>query len=210
MKITHLIVFIFFIVSNQCLPQNSKLSIPRKIDYAGIYTVTPEDVYNIAAHSEKDITVFYTFAAWCSPCCKDVPETVKMSKDLNVDLFFLLVDRETNRFDIDRALLFLNKNSVKKDNIVAISDSLYSSKRRETGFKIIEVKGKKEREKYVNFLEQITPPQFKSTDGMGKHIILNKNSEVIYITTYKDSKGEEDANNKLQKVMDVINSERKK
>lgn len=152
---------------------------------SGLIAVDAEDVICIAKNSDKDISLFYTFADWCSPCRASVPNIVELAKKNDVALHFLLVDRETESFFVKRGIDFL-RNNIEQPSIYIISDSLYSSKNAVRKNSLIVLMGEKEREKYSNFIIKITPPSFKVSSGMGKSILINKEGEVILVTSNED------------------------
>ena len=88
---------------------------------------------------------------------------------------------------------------------------MYSPQNRIKKQSIIQINGKKEREKYENFLTYITPPEFKVTTDIGKSILINGEGNVILITSYED-KGKDDKGQRsvYQKIEECIKKERDK
>ncbi len=172
---------------------------------SGLMSVTPEDVICIAKESDKDISLFYTFAEWCSPCRKNMPKIIDLAKKNDIALYFLIISRETFFDEIDIAVDFI-KEKIEEPNIYIISDSLYSKKNAVRKRSWIVLVGAKEREKYTNFLKKITPPSFEVIDDIGKSILINKEGEVILITSYKDvgkkkKRGEEAVYKKIEEYI---------
>ena len=198
-----LIIAVFPIIS--CYAEQ-----PCSLKKGKYVSVEVKDILCLAQNSGKDIALFYTFADWCSPCKKSVPEIVRLSQRNDIALFFIIVDRESDLYSIDRAINFLNRN-VEQPRIYIISDSLYSPQNRIKKQSIIQINGKKEREKYENFLTNITPPEFKVTTDIGKSILINGKGNVIFITSYED-KGKDDKGQSsvYQKIEECIKKERDK
>ena len=179
-----------------------------KSSYTAIETVMPADVLCIAKGSDKDITLFYTFAYWCSPCRKELPNVVSLTKEQNIDFYILLTHRENDIRDINESINFLNTLDTSIKYII-ISDSLYSEKNRGKEKGLIVVVGKREREKYDVFLREITPPAFEHISDMGKNILINKKGEVILVTNYKDIGAQKGVNFTFEKIIRTINDERR-
>ena len=170
-----------------------------------------EETICLAQNSDKDITVFYTFADWCAPCKKKLPETIRLSEEYNVDFYVLLMEPESDSFSINRALSTIN--SYKKLKTVIVSDSLYSANNLKYVNKkrLIEIRATKHREKYDNYVTQITPPEFENSADMSKFIVINKKGEVLLVTNYNDYKnaeGKDDESVCFQKVIKAIEMDR--
>jgi thiol-disulfide isomerase/thioredoxin len=184
-----------------------------KSSYSDLQTVDTEDIRCIAGNSENDITIFYTFAAWCSPCIKHLPDAYNFAKNQNADLYILLIDREWEAERIADAKKILDKYPDYNFKTVILSDSLYDKKlrnKKSPKFVLIDL-NIQNRKKYENFIKEITPPQFESLDSMSKYIVLNKSAEVIFVSTYKDNineKGKVDENLLLEKMKRFIENER--
>jgi thiol-disulfide isomerase/thioredoxin len=162
----------------------------QKSSFYDLNTVDVEQIKCLAQNSDKDFTVFYTFAAWCGPCRKNLPDAINFSKEQNIDFYVLLMDRENDSY-VKRAINYLDKIETKQ-KVVILSDSLYPPNlRNKKEKKIVLVDfGIQNRKKYTNFIEKITPPQFETIDDMSKYIILNKEGKVIFVSNYKDYKNE--------------------
>ena len=188
---TRCFVTVLFLVSFfTANAQIEKCNLTRSI-FSRLYTVNVEDVICLAQNSDKDITIFFTYADWCAPCRRKLPGAIKLAEKHNVDFYVLLVDRESDRFSIGRALQTLD--SLHNIKAVIITDSLYSEgylerlERRDR--RPIRISGRTARDKYRNFLTLITPPEFENIPGMGKFIVLNNKGEVILVTNYRDAGG---------------------
>lgn len=206
MRTYFLILFTFIFIQFHAQISNCEL---QKSEYSGLYSVMPDDVRCLAQNSDKDISLFYTFAAWCSPCRAHLPELIELSKENDINFYVIITHRETNVYDINRAIGFLDKisNDISK---YVISDSLYSDKNRIKKPKLIEINGKKEIEKYDNFLKALTPDKFEHISDMGKSMLINKRGEVLLVTNYKDAEGSKDHLMVDEKIIRFIQIERSK
>ena len=202
-----LCLFSFFEINAQTEKCNLE-----KSNYSELHTVDVEQTICLAQNSDKDITVFYTFADWCSPCKKTFPEAIKLSEEYNVDFYVLLVDKEGDDFYNNRAISTINSYN-KQLKAVIISDSLYSAKNLKYVNKkrLIEIRATRHREKYDNYVTQITPPEFENSADMSKFIVINKKGEVLLVTNYNDYKnaeGKDDDSVCFQKVIKAIEMDR--
>ena len=193
--ITALFLVSFFTADAQIKNvQMEKCGLTRSV-FSRLYTVNVEDVICLAQNSDSDITIFYTFAYWCVPCRKRLPEIIRFAEKHNVDFYVLLTSQEGNRRDVGRALQKFHTEYDNQLNVVIISDSLFSKRaverlerRARRGFVLVET-GRLERDKYINFLAQITPPEMGNIiPGMGIFIVLNRKGEVLLVTNdYQDA-----------------------
>lgn len=202
MKKRSIYIAILFFLPGWIVAQHNSCNLAQS-SYSSLYTVVPEDVRCIAKNSNKTVTIFYTFAAWCSPCLKHLPEAILLSKEQDADFYLLLMDRE-NYSDVKNAINAAKKKSPEENlKMVIISDSLFSPKNRYKKEKIINI-GSGIQEKYSNFVTAITPPQFENIADMSKYIVLNKQGEVIFISNYKDSENTKDKSKVIEKIVMVI------
>ncbi|MGC3977507.1 MAG: hypothetical protein QM751_04300 [Paludibacteraceae bacterium] len=185
----------------------------QKSQYSDLYAVIPQDISCIARHSDKDISLFYTFASWCIPCRAHFPAIIDIVKKYDLDFYIVIPERENDSIMVKQTTNYLNKLLGKDYKGLIVSDSLYSLKNRykkQKKFVLIKTYGVKEREKYANFITQITPPQFENIDDMGKVILVNKMGEVFLITTYKDAEGDKTNEKTFVKIRKYIETERNK
>jgi len=122
------------------------------------------------------------------------------------------MESESDNFSISRAISTINSYNKQLKTII-VSDSLYSAKNLKyvNRKKLIEIQGARHREKYTNYLTQITPPEFENINDIGKFIVINKKGEVLLVTNYKDSKnaeGKDDDSVCFQKIIKVIETSR--
>jgi len=157
----------------------------QKSNYSNFYTVDVEQVLCIARNSDKDITIFYTYADWCAPCRRELPNAIKLAKKNNADFYMILVDRESDTQLISNVTHTID--SVFHGNIkaVIIADALLSerSQRRLNRPIVVDMRNLTAREKYSRFLREIATPQFRNVeDAMGLYIVVNNKGEVLFIT----------------------------
>ncbi len=126
----------------------------------------------IAKASPKKNTLFYTFGIWCEPCRLHLPTAIKLAKDNDLDFYVIIVDSEKS--DKTPAAVSFLKEQDKDIKIAVLSDAAY---------------GEKTKKRNKKFVSEITPPQFEDIDDFSKYILLNKQGEVIMVTTYKDNEG---------------------
>ena len=208
---THLYIILLCLFSFfEINAQTEKCNL-EKSSYSELCTVDAEKTICLAQGSGKNITIFYTFADWCSPCRKKLPEAIRLSEEYNVDFYVLLMEPESDSFNINRALSTLN--SYKKLKTIIISDSLYSANNLKYVNKkrLIEIRATKHREKYAKYITQITPPEFANVDNMSKFIVINKEGKVLLVTNSEDSTnsdGQHDESVCFQKVIKAIETDR--
>ena len=210
---TVLFLVSFFTANAQT--QTEKCNLTRSV-FSRLYTVNVEEVICLAQNSDKDITIFYTYAEWCSPCRRKLPEAIKLAEKYNVDFYVLLMDREGDRLRLGGALQTLDSVYNNQLKAVIISDELYSeramekfARRSRRGFVLVST-GIVERDKYKNFLTLITPPESEIDNGMSKFIVLNKKGEVLLVTNHKDYEGTNDDSKLFERVVRVIENSRRK
>lgn len=132
--------------------------------------VNVEDVRCIAENSENENTIFFTFGLWCSPCRLHLKDAIALKENYDVHLIILLSEKEDDEL-ITRTIDYLHKQDESLE-IMMMKDTY----------------GKRQGQKYKNFLKEITPEGTKSILGMSKYIVLDKKGKVQKITTWKDNK----------------------
>jgi thiol-disulfide isomerase/thioredoxin len=203
------IYFLIFFCASIFIQSNAQIGncAPPKSIYSELYSVTPDDVRCIAQNADKDISLFYTFAAWCSPCRAHLPELIELSKKHEINFYVIITARENNVSDINKTVGFLDGLSNDIDKFI-ISDSLYIGENKIKKPKLIDMNGKREREKYDNFLKALTPDKFEHISDMGKSVLVNKEGNTILVTNYKDKDGRKDNSKVNEKIIKYIQSER--
>ncbi|MDR1653622.1 MAG: hypothetical protein LBS01_08280 [Prevotellaceae bacterium] len=166
-------------------------------------------MYCIAKNSDKDFTVFYTFASWCGPCIANLPDAVNFSETNNANMYVLLIDGEWGRSDVANAVAILKKKNITQPAVI-LSDSLYPTaklrNKKPAKFVLVDF-GIQNRKKYANFVKLITPQRFKPENGMSKYIIFNKEGEVVFVSNSDDcinEKGEYDYSLLLNKMSSAL------
>ena len=159
---------IFFCKISYSQTKNCRLI---KSKFNDIYQVNKDDILCISKNSNRNKTLIFTFGIWCSPCRLHLPNAIKIAKDYDVELYILLIDNEGDKKVTD-AINFL-KETEKDINIIILKDKEYRKKRNK---------------KYKQFLDEITPSNFKNLNGMSKYILLDGEGNVIMVTNWKDNK----------------------
>ena len=137
--------------------------------YHNINIVDKDDFICISKNTTKNKTLIYTFAIWCKPCIVSLPEAIKLADDYNLDLYVLLIEKESDK-RVKQAVDYL-KDLRKDINYLVLKDAKY---------------GLKSRAKYKKFLLEITPKEFENIDCLSKYILIDKNGKVIMVTNWKD------------------------
>lgn len=113
---------------------------------------------------QENIFMLYSYAFWCSPCVKKLPEIIKFCEENNIELYVLLIHNQNSK-EMDRENIdFQNKNL----NVLVLSDSY----------------GKKPRKKYKQFLSKYYSND-DLIDDMSK-IILYSEGQLKYVSTWMD------------------------
>lgn len=157
------IILILFLLSVYFIEaQNCEI---KKNNY-NLLNVTAKKVKCLAKKYEG-FTLIYTFGLWCKPCIVHLNDVLELTEKYNLNLLILAVDRNKTNYAITKKYL----NSKKKGITIMSLDDSY---------------GKNENKKYKKFLREITPDKFNNINGMSKYILLNKQGEVLMVTSYKD------------------------
>ncbi|HLW14938.1 MAG TPA: hypothetical protein VKX30_05530 [Flavobacteriaceae bacterium] len=150
----------------------------EKNELGNAYLVDAEDIRCLAKNSDKEISMFYTFAESCKPCLKHIPDLIPFVIENDLDLYIVLIDRENN-FRVEWAEIILKR----------FEQEIREHYQEDFSFKLYVLKDEegRPRKKYNKFLTEITPPQFEVIGDLGKHIVMNKSGEVLLVTSYKDN-----------------------
>ena len=187
MKTNLCVIFLCLFSFFEINAQTEKCSL-EKSSFSELRTVNTEKAICLAQNSDKDITLFYVLADFCSGCKVQLPEAIKLSEEYNMDFYAVLGDPEHESSTIYKTLNLIHSYN-KRLKTVIISDSLYSEANLKYVKKsrLIEIRGAKHWEKYRNFLTKITTPGFENVVCLPKYIAINKKGEVIFISdAYKD------------------------
>jgi len=159
----------------------------QKSKFSDFYTVDVEKTICIAQNSDKDITIFLTYAEYCVPCKEKIPKVMELSEKYNADFYLLLIGKEDDDFFNKKTLSAINSYN-KLLKAVIITDLLYGENTLKYVYRkrLIELIGQRHSEKYREYLKQITPPKFENTNELSKFIVLNKKGEVLLVTSYND------------------------
>lgn len=193
LPILFLIPFIVFAQFSPCNLEKNALE--------NAYLVDAEDIRCLARNSEKDISMFYTFAESCKPCLKHIPALIPFVIENEIDLYIVLIDKE-HSYRVEWAEIILKR----------FEEEIKDRYQEDFSFKLYVLKDEdgRPRKKYNKFLTEITPPQFEVIGDLGKHIVMNKSGEVLLITSYKDNpENAEDKNSHIlnEVILPVLDQE---
>ena len=136
-----------------------------------IIAVDASSIATIAKNSDKKNTLFFTFGIWCEPCRLHLPGAIKLAKEHDLDFYVLLVDG-MNTENVAKGYQHIKKLDA-TIKVAVLNDAVY---------------GEKLKKRNKKFVAEITPPQFENIDDFSKYILLNKEGEVILVTTWKDNR----------------------
>lgn len=159
------------------LSAQENCNLPTSEFHSEVKIIDKEKLQCLAKNSENQ-TLFLTFGVWCQPCREDLQNNIAFAKEHQLNFFVIIVEPEPF---IKRSVNFLKKHD---ENIKILS--LHQDKRF--------------RKNYRNFLKEITPSHIEVIDDMSKLILVNHLGEVETITSYKDTKpnnNKERARNKI-------------
>lgn len=126
---------------------------------------------------QKGKFMLYSYAFWCAPCVKKLPDVVKFCQENNIELFVLLIHNQKSK-----EIKIENKDFQDKNlNVLVLSDSY----------------GKKARKKYKEFLKKYYLDN-KIIDDMSK-IILYSEGQLKYVSNWMD--GDDVLDNKIKPLL---------
>ena len=142
-------------------------------DTLNISSINSVNIKEAAKYSQKKNTLLFTFASWCEPCHLHLPTAIKLAKDYDLDLYVVIIDPENSEgMNYCADYIYALDKSVK---VAVLSDATY---------------GVKPKKRNKQFITEMTPPQFENISDFSKYIVINKQGEVIMVTTWKDNKGD--------------------
>lgn len=156
---------------------------------SGIIKVNVEDVRILSVETDKKNTILYSFGIWCAPCREHLKNALNITKEYSVNLYILLIEAENDpivKKTVDYLIGF-----APNVNILILKDEY----------------GNRRNRKYKRFLKEITPDEFENLNGMSKYIVLDKQGEIIMITTWKDNVGndwKDDSKMLREKVLPLL------
>lgn len=178
------IVFIVSnIVSSQELYEVKNITdfeeVLRKFNGQNIYDLDINELKNLIKVSSKEFHLIYTYGYWCKPCIETLPSVLKFESNAKLELY--LINIENKDKDFLRTKNFLKEKFDYLDNTFTITDDY----------------GKSSWKKYKNFVEELVPGH--NEYGMSLFILLNKNAEVLFASSYKQEK-----DLKIEKIKKII------
>ena len=138
------------------------------ISKPNIVKITPEKYLNLKKKINKKTIIHFWFS-YCSPCIKDFPELLKISKKNNIDIINVSSDKSDSKMQ-DNLEKVMSKLNV-KDCYIIDYDNLYPN-----GTKYIDILG--DFAKKIE-LKEYTNPYYILIDESGKTIIATEEIEKL-------------------------------
>jgi len=138
------------------------------ISKPNIVKITPEKYLNLKNKINKKTIIHFWFS-YCSPCIKDFPELLKISKENNIDIINVSSDKSDSKMQ-DNLEKVMSKLNV-KDCYIIDYDNLYPN-----GTKYIDILG--DFAKKIE-LKEYTNPYYILIDASGKTIIATEEIEKL-------------------------------
>ena len=140
----------------------------NEISKPNIVKITPEKYLNLKKGINKKTIIHFWFS-YCSPCIKDFPELLKISKENNIDIINISSDKSDSKMQ-DNLEKVMSKLNV-KDCYIIDYDNLYPN-----GTKHINILG--DFAKKIE-LKEYTNPYYILIDESGKTIIATEEIEKL-------------------------------
>lgn len=188
-----LLLCISFLVPFWGFAQLDKCNLEQLDTHNETHLADAEDMVCLAKNSEQKHTLVYTFGIWCKPCIEDFPDVLKFIAKRKLSFYVIIKDKEKSSYT-EKAIKYLKQTEEKWREVYGNDFKI----------KILVLKDSDGRpnKKYKKFISELASNKFNTIDDMSKLILLNKNAEVLMITSYKDKKrlgGKSEVINKLIK-----------
>ncbi|HLT65789.1 MAG TPA: hypothetical protein VKZ80_05495 [Flavobacterium sp.] len=182
MKRKNLILFVFFISLNIC--SQTPLKSTNGLNYneiindfennikSNIYSINKDDILQLVKLSKKKYHILYSFATWCGPCREYLPNLLRfIAENDDVELYILLIEKNNSRNLLSSKIFFDKMDSFNKPL-----------------FCIVGNKPERPKKLYFDFVKSILPHHKEY--GLSLNILMLKNGNILYASTYNESKSE--------------------
>lgn len=137
----------------------------------GVYSIDSETILKLIKSSKKEYHVIYSFTTWCGPCREYLPTLLNYVEKNNIELYILIIEKDNSK------KLYNSKEFF--DKMKNFSKPIYC---------ITSGKSKNPKKKYFEFVESIVPNHKEF--GLSLNVLINNKGEVLYASTYNESKEE--------------------
>ncbi|WP_452230646.1 TlpA family protein disulfide reductase [Lacinutrix sp. MEBiC02404] len=145
-----------------------ELSIPKETE---VYSINSDTILELIKSSDKEYHIIYSFTTWCGPCREYLPMLLDYVETNNIELYIIIIEKDASEKLYNSKVFFDKMESFKKP--------LYC---------ITSGKSKNPKKKYYEFVESIKPNH--NEYGLSLNILFNNKGEVLYASTYNESKEE--------------------
>ena len=137
----------------------------------GVYSIDSETILKLIKSSKKEYHVIYSFTTWCGPCREYLPTLLNYVEKNNIELYILIIEKDNSK------KLYTSKEFF--DKMKNFNKPIYC---------ITSGKSKNPKKKYFEFVESIVPNHKEF--GLSLNVLINNKGEVLYASTYNESKEE--------------------
>ena len=150
--------------------------------------MTIESINEHVNKADKEFTCLYCYSYHCDWCDYHLPFVLSLLKDFNnINFTLLIIDRASDTIDISNCINHIIKQDlcINMNNIQILSDSLYNREYRylkpQSTKRFLRIYGgRKEGNKYINFIEKFIPTGLNKEPIEPKVIICKKNGGVVF------------------------------
>jgi len=136
-----------------------------------IYSINSDTILKLIKTSKKEYHVIYSFTTWCGPCREYLPMLLDYVEKNNIELYILIIEKDASKKLYNSKVFF--------DKMENFNKPLYC---------ITSGESKNPKKKYYEFVDSIKPNH--SEYGLSLNILFNNKGEVLYASTYNESKEE--------------------
>jgi thiol-disulfide isomerase/thioredoxin len=181
MKKTYIYIFLFFcfgsleaqstLKAKEILNTKDFVNELSSIKDVGVYSIDSETILKLIKSSKKEFHVIYSFTTWCGPCREYLPMLLNYVENNNIELYILIIEKDNSK-KLYNSKVFFDKMENFNKPIFCITSG----------------KSKNPKKKYFEFVESIVPNHKEF--GLSLNVLINNKGEVLYASTYNESKEE--------------------